>query len=92
MTEQKNPVQSLVMENRKRIVISGVKEVEGFTETEVSLYTDMGQLTIKGKGLHVNQVSTDTGELIMVGEMVNSLVYSDKPKRTPNNFITKLFR
>lgn len=92
MTEQKNPVQSLVMENRKRIVISGVKEVEGFTETEVSLYTDMGQLTIKGKGLHVNQVSTDTGELIMVGEMVNSLIYSDKPKRTPNNFITKLFR
>lgn len=80
------------MENRKRLVISGVKEVEGFTETEVSLYTDMGQLTVKGRNLHVNQVSTDTGELIMVGDMVNSLVYSDKPRCTPNNFITKLFR
>lgn len=92
MTEQKNSVHSLVMENRKRLVVSGVKEVEGFTETEVCLYTDMGQLTVKGKNLHVNQVSTDTGELIMVGDMVNSIVYSDKPGRTPNNFITKLFR
>lgn len=89
MTEQ---VHNLVMENRKRLVISGVKEVEGFTETEVSLYTDMGQLTVRGKNLHVNQVNTDTGELIMTGDMVNSLVYSDKTRRTPDNIITKLFR
>lgn len=80
------------MENRKRLVISGVKEVEGFTETEVSLYTDMGQLTVRGKNLHVNQVNTDTGELIMTGDMVNYLVYSDKTRRTPDNIITKLFR
>lgn len=80
------------MENRKRLVISGVKEVEGFTETEVSLYTEMGQLTVRGKNLHVSQVNTDTGELIMTGDLVNSLVYSDKPRRTPDNIITKLFR
>ena len=84
--------QSVVMENRKKAVITGVKEVEGFTETEVSLYTDMGQLTVKGKALRVNQVNTETGELIMTGDMINSLIYSDKPRRTPNNFITKLFR
>lgn len=102
MSEQKNirigsnsvtpPVQNVVMENRKRAVISGVREVEGFTETEVRLYTDMGQLDIKGKNLHVSQVSTDTGELIMTGDMITSLVYSDKPRRTPDNFITRLFR
>lgn len=92
MTEQKNNLHNLVMENRRRIVISGVKEVEGFTETEVSLYTDMGQLNIKGKNLHVNQFSTDTGELVMVGDMVNSLIYSDKPRRMPDNFITRLFK
>lgn len=92
MTEQKNSLHNLVMENRRRIVISGVKEVEGFTETEVSLYTDMGQLNIKGKNLHVNQFSTDTGELVMIGDMVNSLIYSDKPRRMPDNFITRLFK
>ena len=92
MTEQKNSLHNLVMENRRRIVISGVKEVEGFTETEVSLYTDMGQLNIKGKNLHVNQFSTDTGELVMIGDMVHSLIYSDKPRRMPDNFITRLFK
>ena len=92
MAEQKNSLHSLVMENRKRLVISGVKDVEGFTETEVRLYTDMGQITIKGRNLKVNQVSTGTGELIMNGDLINSVVYSEKVKRTPNNFITKLFR
>ena len=92
MAEQKNGLHSLVMENRKKLVISGVKEVEGFTETEVRLYTDMGQITVKGRNLKVNQVSTETGELIMNGDMINSVVYSEKTKRTPNNFITKLFR
>lgn len=92
MTEQKNGLHSLVMENRKRLAISGVKEVEGFTETEVRLYTDMGQITVKGRNLKVNQVSTETGELIMNGDMINSVVYSEKTKRAPNNFITKLFR
>ncbi len=92
MTEQKNIVQSLVMENRRRLVLSGVKEVEGFTETEVSLFTEMGQLTVKGRNLRVSQVDTDTGELVMTGDTVTSLVYSDKPRRTPDNFITKLFR
>ncbi len=84
--------QNVVMENRKRAVISGVKEVEGFTETEVSLYTDMGQITVKGRNLKVSQVNTETGELIMTGDLITSLVYSDKPRRTPENFITKLFR
>ncbi len=92
MTEEKNIVQSLVMENRRRLALSGVKEVEGFTETEVRLFTEMGQLTVKGKNLRVSQVDTDTGELIMTGDMVTSLVFSDKPVRYPENFITKLFR
>lgn len=92
MSEQKNLLHNLVMENRKRIVLSGIKEVDGFTETEVSLYTDMGQLTVKGKNLHVDRFSTESGELVMVGDMVNSLVYSDKMRRTPDNFITKLFK
>lgn len=92
MSEQKKGLHSLVMENRKRLVISGVKEVEGFTETEVRLYTDMGQITVKGRNLKVNQVSTETGELIMNGDLINSVVYSEKTGRAPNNFITKLFR
>ena len=92
MTEEKNTIQSLVMENRRRLVLSGVKEVDGFTETEVRLFTKMGQLTVKGQNLRVNQVDTDTGELTMTGDMIISLVYSDKPVRHPENFITKLFR
>lgn len=84
--------QNLVMENRRRVVISGVKEVEGFTETEVRLYTEMGQITVKGKKLQVIEVSTETGELIMKGDLVDSVVYSDKTRRTPDNFITRLFR
>ena len=92
MSEQRTKLHNLVLENRKRLVMSGVQEVDGFTETEVRLYTDMGQLTVKGKKLNVAQVNTETGELIMTGELVEMLIYSEKTKRSPDNFITKLFR
>ena len=78
MSEQKTKLHNLVLENRKRLVMSGVKEVEGFTESEVRLFTDMGQLTVKGKNLKVEQVSTDSGEMIMTGDLIQLLIYSEK--------------
>lgn len=92
MSEQKTKLHNLVLENRRRLVMSGVKEVEGFTESEVRLFTDMGQLTVKGKNLKVEQVSTDSGEMIMTGDLIQLLIYSEKTEHSPDNFITRLFR
>ena len=47
----------LVLENRKKSMISGVQDVQSFHEQEILLLTEEGKLQIKGEGLHVKRLS-----------------------------------
>ena len=50
--EEKNLTHNIIMENRKTLSISGVTDVDNFDEKTILLYTQMGELTVQGKGLH----------------------------------------
>jgi sporulation protein YabP len=60
---------SLSMLNREAMSLSGVKEVSEFSDSRVVLKTIMGDLTVKGKKLTINQLNTDTGTLDVRGEI-----------------------
>jgi len=81
---------NLIMENRKKVILTGVCEVESFNQNEVIVITHSGALRFRGKNLDISKISVETGDLQMTGE-ITSLHYSDSD-RTPNNIITKLFR
>jgi sporulation protein YabP len=81
---------NIIIENRKKIILTGVKEVESFSEDFLIAITHSGGLKIKGCNLEISKISVETGDLEMTGE-VTSLYYSELD-RTPNNIITKLFR
>ena len=81
---------NIIIENRKRIVISGIKDVESFNENEIIMLTHSGGLKLKGSGFEIGKVSTDSGEAEITGEVM-SMHYSNA-ERTPNNIITKIFR
>jgi len=81
---------NVIMENRKKAVMSGVKDVESYNDSEMIIITEAGNLRLKGRELELVKMSVETGELEITGE-ITSLHYSDAD-RTPNNFITKLFR
>ena len=49
----------LVIENRKKAVLTGVKEVDRFDETAVVLETWGGRLTLTGSGLHVSALQLE---------------------------------
>ncbi len=82
---------NLIMENRKKAVLSGVKEVGSFNEYEAVIYTNLGELKIKGKNIQISNINTDTGELILTG-IIDSLHYSNNTERVPNNIITRFFK
>lgn len=82
---------SFVMENRKKIVLTGVRKVESFTDAEAFLYTELGELKIKGKKLQVDKVNVDTGDMQISG-FIYGFLYGDVAERVPKNFLTKLFR
>lgn len=82
---------NLILESRKSLTISGVTDVDNFDEKTILLYTQMGELTIHGKNLHVNAMSVETGDMTIDGD-IWSLVYGDKDKKGSLSFLGKLFR
>jgi sporulation protein YabP len=81
---------NIIMEDRRILSVSGVSDVDSFDEETVTVYTDLGLLTIRGNSLHINRLSVETGELSVEGE-INSLTYTDaQPKGA--SFFSKVFR
>ena len=80
---------NIILEKRRELRISGVKDIDSFTETRIILNTVMGELVIKGQDLHVINLDNDTGNLHMNGS-ISSMVYNNY--KTTDNVIKKLFR
>lgn len=80
---------SVIMEQCKKINMSGVKEVKGFDEETVLLDTEEGLLTVKGENLIINDFSATTGELSMEGN-VYAMAYTPDSKN--RNILKRLLK
>ena len=60
---------SVRMENRTKLAIDGVQDVAGFDETMVVLTTALGDLTVRGEGLHIEKIDLDAGLLELHGKL-----------------------
>lgn len=81
----------LIMENRERLSVSGVEEVESFDENQIVMYTTKGTLIVRGEGLHIEKLSLDGGDLKVEGD-VDSLTYEDSGREKGGGFFSRLFR
>ena len=81
---------NLVLEDRRLLTLSGVSDVGSFDEETVVVFTDLGELTIRGSDLHINRLSVEVGELTVEGK-ISALIYSQDaaPK---GGFFSKVFR
>jgi len=59
----------LVLKGREKAVISGAVEVDSFDENRVVLITDLGVLVIKGRGLHIQALNVESGDVSVSGHM-----------------------
>lgn len=81
---------TMVVEDRKRLSVSGVTDVESFDEETVALATELGELLIHGYDLHINRIDVESGDLSLEGEII-SLIYTDNQPQT-GGFFGRLFR
>ena len=58
-------MQNLILENRNKLSVSGVKDVLSFDDQVVIMETELGLLTVKGENLRINKLSIDTSEIIV---------------------------
>lgn len=98
MIEDKNKVskpkpQNLILENRERLSVSGVIDVESFNDECVIVDTELGVLIIRGEDLHINKLSLDSSELSVDGDII-SCEYSDREgsKSKGLGFFGKMFK
>ena len=83
MTENKIKMpHSLILKDRSQLTLSGVTDVDSFDENIITAYTDYGELTVKGEGLHISILNIDTGELSIDGTVASLSYLENQPRST----------
>ncbi len=79
---------NLILENRKKLSITGVIEVISFDDEKIILNTNHGGLNIKGNSLKMNKLDVQNGDVVIIGN-INSCVYTGAEARKDNDSIIK---
>lgn len=88
--ELQNLSHIIKLNERKNIIISGIKKINNFDEKEFSIDTIMGGIIIKGENLEMIKLDTIEGNVSIKGK-INSFSYTDNnPKE--NSILMKLFK
>lgn len=82
---------NIIMENRRKIAITGVLDIDSFNEQGVIALTEMGVLIIKGIDLHINKLNVESGDVNIEGE-INSLTYTDLNDKKTSSIIKNMFK
>lgn len=82
--------QNIILEDRRNLTLTGVQDIDSFDEEVVIVYTELGELTIKGTDLHINKIDVQSGELTMEGDICLLQYTQDRPHG--QGFFGRLFR
>lgn len=80
---------NIIIEDRKKLTLSGVKDVISFDDETLLLETVLGRLTLKGAGLHIVNFDTASGDLFAEGKIYAAVYTSDEKN---GGFFSRVFR
>ena len=87
---QQLTAQNVILEDRKSLSVTGVSDVDSFDEQTITVFTQLGELTVRGMDLHITKLSVETGELTVDGR-IDALIYAqEQPKNS--GFFARMFR
>ncbi len=80
----------LIIENRNKVRISAVRNTESFSDKEVFVYTECGDLVIKGERLSVENCAKD-GSIEISGDIL-SAAYTSDGYHIPKNILSRILK
>lgn len=84
---------NIILENRQKLSVSGIEEVESFNEEEIILrILSGGVLIVKGYELHVNKLNVDTGDISITGEVSGMDYVEQSAKAKGPGLLSRLLR
>ena len=92
MTENKVRLrnQNIMLEDREKMTVTGVEQVESFNDNTIILITVKGGMVIKGADLNISKLNIEDGSVKIEGN-INSINYTNKDT-TSKNIMGKLFK
>ena len=89
--KQTNIMQNVILENRKKLTLTGIRDVLSFDDEIVVVESELGLLNIKGTDLRVNKITVETGDVIVDGT-IRAIEYSDKDIGPKQGLMSKIFK
>ena len=77
---------------RKNILVTGVKKIESFDDTEFLMETVMGYLALKGENLELLKLDTMQGNVSIKGILKSFTYLDDGLKKDKDSIISRLFK
>ena len=92
MGNELNPaaLHHLHLDDRSKLQVSGVNDVESFDEQTIVVHTAQGVLIVRGEQLHLQMLSLEGGQICVDGT-IDALIYEDD-SREQGGFFSRLFR
>lgn len=82
---------TLTIENRETLYLNNVVSVETLSDEKVVVFTENGDLVVRGKSLVTSDFNVSDGYLSLSGK-IDAVEFTSDGKHYPDNFVSKLFK
>ena len=76
---------NLYIENREKLRLTGVIDVDNFDDFNIGVKTHKGDIVISGNSLKIAKLDVESGELLVDGT-INSLFYNESQTKSGSFF------
>ncbi len=83
---------NIVLENKEKLSVSGVSDVDTFDENKIVLFIPDDTLIIDGDELHIQKFDISTGELIIEGEIYSLTYTGSSGGKNSKGFFKKMLK
>ena len=79
------------IDNRERISVTEVADIESFNEEIIFLTLKNGGLVIRGEDLHIQKLDLEEGRVLILGA-ISSAVYTEKRDKQEKGFLKRILK
>ncbi|MBQ4590546.1 MAG: sporulation protein YabP [Clostridia bacterium] len=84
--------QDVCLFSRRRMELTGISEVDSFTDGQITVTSELGMIAVEGKNLKIESFNTEHGTLKINGEFDSFYYYSRPDTDGKKGIFSKLFR
>ena len=73
--------QTIILEDKKRLTIDSVINVESFNDDYLEVSTKLGDICVEGNNLKIEELRQDNGKVLITGEISGVFYREQRPSK-----------